>query len=135
MDRHNKLTNSMTSQEIMLFVSPRMLDRDYCRRRILEAFHGNDPACPKCDTTLTDSQLQSFWNLSRVKCRNCGMFFTALTGTIFSGSQLDLETIFFIAVFLELGISNRDLASYTDLSIETIRLWRHRFEAAANLRE
>jgi len=132
---NNNYAKSFTASQIAGSISPLMLNERYCRDTILELLHGNNPKCPRCSELISLQQLHGFCELRRVRCYNCGAFFTAYTGTFLSGSQLSPTQIILIAIFLELGLSNTEIAKYSDLSTETIRLWRNKFKVIERIGE
>jgi transposase-like protein len=105
-------------------------DEKQCREWVLRRLHPIEQVCPHCETEILDeTRLQRFWSGSRIKCRKCGAFFTALTGTFLAGSHFDFRQIILIAVFLGLGVSSDKIAAALGITQETVRLWKKRFEA------
>ena len=74
-----------------------------------------------------------FWAGERVKCC-CGKFFTALTGTILSGCQLDFREVILLAVLLFLGVPDKVIAGFLRMSTAGVRLWRQKFESIEIIR-
>lgn len=107
------------------------LDEDVCRYWILKEIHNAEIKCPGCKTILKYFHPHPFWQGKRVRCSKCGKFFTALTGTFISGSHMDFREIMLLAVFLEAGLSNKQIADILKCTDETVRLWRLKFEANA----
>lgn len=125
-----KTGSSFSLIEICQAFGTDFLDESACRRWILNALHGESPiSCPECGSILDEAYHSRFWEARRIRCYNCGKFFTALTGTILSGCHLDFRTVMLLAIFLCFGLKADFIANKLLLSSETIRLWRKKFEA------
>jgi transposase-like protein len=106
------------------------LDETYCRQWVLKKLHPGEPICPNCGIPISDeTRLQRFWSGSRLNCRRCRMFFTALTGTFLAGSHFDFRETILISILLGFEIDNWKIAEVLDVTQETVRLWKKRFEA------
>ena len=103
------------------------LDADFCREWVLKRIHGETGRCPNCHIEA-ESQ-QRFFQGARIKCRPCGKFYTALTGTFLCGTQFDFREIVLLALFLELGLANSSIAKTLGVDQETVRIWKNRFNA------
>lgn len=108
-------------------------DHDACRNWILHQLHHNVPRCPGCRAEVLLKSQPRFWAGDRVKC-NCGKFFTALTGTFLSGCQLDFREVILLAILLSLGVSDKTIAEFLNMSPAGIRLWRQKFDALETIR-
>ncbi len=112
------------------------LDEDVSRTWILEAIHGRGPVlCPECRCEIEGKALQRFWEGKRVCCRQCGKFFTALTGSFLAGCHMTYSEVLLLAVFLHFGISPREIAGILRISPETVRLWDIKFRALGKMRK
>jgi transposase-like protein len=112
------------------------LDERACRQWILAAVHPSGTAsCPQCHGELTGIAMRRFWEGKRIRCRNCGKYFTALTGTFLGGCHMSFNQIVLFAVFLNFGIQFRDIAKILKISPETVRLWDNKFTALKRIRE
>lgn len=101
------------------------LDADYCRQWVLKRIHGSTGRCPNCQVE-SESQ-ERFFQGARIRCRSCGKYYTALTGTFLCGTQFDFKEIILLALFLEIGVANHYIATLLGVDQETVRIWRNRF--------
>lgn len=112
------------------------LDETACRRWILTAIHRDrDIKCPECHMPLNEHAVRRFWEAKRIRCKSCGKFFTALTGTFLNGCHLDFRKIMLLAVLLHFRIRHDVIAGKLAISQETVRLWQKRFQANERLKE
>jgi len=118
-----------TPSDALSVFNANFLDYEFSRIWVLKRLHPDGAHCPGCGAEIAESQLQRFWSNGRLACRKCGKYFTALTGTFISGSQLDFRNIILLAVLLALRVTDRDIVKITRMSAENIRLWRRRFIA------
>lgn len=127
---NQKSGSSFCMIDTCLAFGPEFLDESACRSWILNSLHkGSVVGCPECGSELGGSYPQRFWDGKRIRCCNCGKFYTALTGTVLSGCHLDYRSIMLLAVFLFFGVRPDFIAKKLDITTETIRLWRKKFEA------
>jgi len=106
-----------------------LFDERVCREWILNKLHPEGASCPGCGKPILSAKcLQNFWNLKRVFCKDCKKIFTALTGTMLNGIQMDLRTLFVMAIFLQLGADKKVIAKLLKIHTETVRLWKTRFK-------
>ena len=107
-----------------------LFDERVCREWILNKLHPEGAFCPGCGKPILSAKcLQNFWSLKRVFCKDCKKIFTALTGTMLNGIQMDLRTLFVMAVFLQLGADRKVIAKLLKIHPETIRFWEMKFKA------
>jgi len=107
-----------------------LFDERVCREWILNKLHPEGASCPGCGKPILSAKcLQNFWNLKRVFCKDCKKIFTALTGTMLNGIQMDLRTLFVMAVFLQLGADKKVIAKLLKIHPETVRFWEMKFKA------
>lgn len=112
------------------------LDESACRLWILKALHNKPPViCPECGSKLSESCCGRFWEAKRIRCTNCGKFFTALTKTILSGCHLNFRSIMLLAVLLHYGFKTDLIAKKLDISSETVRLWQKKLSSLEKLNE
>lgn len=105
-------------------------DEKACRMWILKRIHPEGPHCPRCGKAITNERgIANFYELKRVFCKHCKKIYTALTGTALNGMQIDLRTLYLLAVFLALKIDKKEIARMLDIHTETVRTWKAKFEA------
>jgi transposase-like protein len=100
------------------------LDEGHCREWVISFLFRGGIACPGCGIPVRKSDLRRFWLGKRIKCYNCNKFFTALTGTFFSGTHLDFRKIVILLLFIALGLDNNFIAHRLNCNPETVRLWK-----------
>ena len=106
-----------------------LLDENLCRDLILGMLFPKYKLCPGCEVNIPWERLHSFWMGKRIKCWNCGKYFTALTGTFLSGCHFNFGEIVLLGFMLALNVPDKQIAETLKMSVENVRLWRHRFEA------
>lgn len=72
--------------------------------------------------------------MKRIKCAGCGAMFTAMTGTFLSGTHLQCEEIVLMCMLLSLGVQDKEIARIVRISAESVRLWRHKFDAIEKMK-
>jgi transposase-like protein len=125
-----KVSGVAWPDECLRSFNAKFLDEDKCIRWILSQLHRENVYCPSCGAIILDSQrLQHFWGCERLKCKECGAFFTALTDTIFSGAHMSLRELYLLMFLIGAGFKDRVIAQIVDISAESVRLWRSKFKA------
>jgi transposase-like protein len=122
-------------KDILRSICDKFFDEQYCRMWILSLLYSDYPLCPECGMKIPKSKLQRFWNCQRIRCGNCGKFFTALTGTFLSGCHMDFRKLILLAIFLECSFPTKEIAERLHVSAETIRIWKNKFETIVKLKE
>lgn len=104
-------------------------DEEKCREWVLKKLHPCGAFCPGCKRTIDDAcRIAHFWNGDRLNCQNCGKYFTALTGSIFSGAHQNFRGLFLLAALSGAGINDKIIAAKLSLTPESCRLWRIKFK-------
>ncbi len=109
--------------------SASFLDRQKCRRWLLEVYHST-PRCPQCGHELPTNRHERFWAGEKLQCPACARWISARQGTILHGSKLSPEQIIMLALGTALGLRSDSIARLTGLSREAVRQWRIRFAEA-----
>lgn len=123
-----------TALDVLKCFGATFLDENICRSWITQKLHWFGEACPKCDAGVAPRLRPSFWAVKRIKCERCGVIFTALTGTFLSGTHLDYRGIILLSLLLALGVQDKEIARVVKISAESVRLWRHKFEAIEKMK-
>jgi hypothetical protein len=104
------------------------LSENHCRTWVLRQLHPATTRCPNCGEPFSDvRRLARFWNMDRLQCAYCGRFFTALTGTLLSGTHLTFSQIVLLCLLIETGLTAPRIAKIIGEDPETVRLWKFRF--------
>jgi transposase-like protein len=117
--------------DVLAEFNAEFLDEMWCRAWVLQRLHRESPRCPGCEEEIPDRLMQSFCETRRIRCDRCEKYFTALTGTFLSGCHFSFREIVLLAFMLALGIRDKQIAATLKISVESVRLWRHRFNAIA----
>lgn len=141
-----ELTENITQQNVtgpVKYLTPvaitgvfgaEFLDAGACDAYIIESLHGDCLACPGCGATVAARSFHGLRVENRVRCRRCGKFFTALTGTFLSGTHLSSREIVLLALLLGLGVQDKEVARIIGISAESVRLWRLKFRAQEEIK-
>ena len=119
-----------TPADVLNVFDATFLDEEICRSLVIGKVNTSiTPMCPECKERVNSVLLPSFWKFRRIRCWNCGKYFTALTGTFLSGCHFNFREIVLLAFMLALGVDDKQIAETLKISAESVRLWRHRFAA------
>ena len=124
---------TFTAEDVLDIFNANLMDPDLARIWVLKRLHPAGAHCPGCAAAIPDDKLWRFWSNERMSCRNCGKYFTALTGTFMSGCQMDFREVLLMAFLIALGIGDRRIAAIIRMSPENVRLWRMKFNAHTRL--
>ena len=100
------------------------LDENRCREWVIAKLYRDGITCPGCGITVRESNLRRFWLGKRIRCHDCGKFFTAFTGTFLSGIRHDFRKIILLMFFIALKFDNNFIAHRLNCSPEMVRLWK-----------
>lgn len=113
--------------EVPKVMSAKFLDEKECIRWWIDRCYPGGPECPRCKAAITNERaLQSFHELSRLICGNCGQQFRATKGTLLEGAQLTPSELFLFCMMIGLKASNDQIAATLQLHIGTVIGWRDR---------
>lgn len=105
-----------------------LFDERACRAWVFGRLHPEGARCPACELVLDGAGCQSFWAGRRCVCRRCGRKFTARSGTLLDGSQLDYRQVYVLAAFSKIGLTPARLAEILNVTPNTVRYWSLRFD-------
>jgi len=117
-----------TPGEILKVFNANFLDYEFARLWILKRLHPHGAHCPGCGAAVPAKKLRRFWANGRIRCGECGKYYTALTGTFISGCQIDFRGLMLLSVLIALGVHDGQIAAIVGMGHENVRLWRLRFE-------
>jgi len=121
----------MINQEAFAALNAEFMNEVKCRQWILNKLHPSGAYCPGCAGALSDAgRIKNFYNGDRLSCRTCGKYFTALTGTLFSGAHFDFRGLFLLAALSGSGMHDKVIAEKLNITPESARLWRIKFKAS-----
>lgn len=94
-----------------------------CRVELIKFFHAGEVRCISCGKVLDIDRLSRG---SFLKC-SCGKKQNWKSGTIFQGSRLKASELLMIKYLLEKHIEVKDIANELNLTVDTVKLWKFRF--------
>ena len=104
---------------------PLLLDRYMCETLLLfDLYRGQVAVCPACGYQLTGKAKRTWGKWKKVRCKKCGKFFSARTGTILAGGKLSITQYFILLMGLAMGGSDAAVADVCGIHRDTVRLWR-----------
>lgn len=115
------------------FFGADLIRTEDCFLWIVSQLHPNGAACPECSAKITDDRQKKFYRFEQIRCPECRKKFTAATGTALSGSKLDPEEIYLLAVLSHLGVSAHRIAGVLKCHVDTITSWQSHFKARQEL--
>lgn len=127
LDESKNLYGVFTPADVFFAFDANFLDDHSCRQWIIEKLHPGNKKCPACGNEVLKSLLPSFWKGKRVKCWSCGKYFTAITGTFLSGCHFTYKEFLLLTYMMSAGIDDKDIARASQISSESVRLWRLKF--------
>jgi len=101
----------------------RLLDQDACRDYLIAMVHPAGPACPACGYAPKGRAAATWRRGGRVKCYSCDKFYTAWTGTIFSGARLDPRQLVLLFFMSEVCTTTDPIMAALGVSRETVWAW------------
>lgn len=120
-----RVCRGFTVSEAVAVFDAGFLNSSRCREWVLKQLHPGGVGCPDCGAAITEG-LSPF---DRRKCKKCGKWFTALTGTFLHGAQLEPEQVFLLAVLSGLGVDKKEIARILGIHPDSVRLWQAKFRA------
>lgn len=100
------------------------LDEMTCRMWVLLRLHHRGASCPGCGSPIGENQRPAFSAFNRIRCRNCGKYFNALSGTFLSGVKTDLRRVVMMAYLIGLGLPDTMIAKR--MGVDRSLVWRYR---------
>lgn len=120
---------SFSTQQAADALSVAFFDEAVCRQWVLQALHPNGAFCPHCRAALKNESGVKFWNMQYTTCHACGKRFLATKGTVLHNTTLSMRQAFALACFIELGLSNKRIASIIGIHPDSVRLWRLKLDS------
>lgn len=107
-----------------------MIREDECRRFLVRRLHPAGAQCPACGVVLSRSAADHFTDGGRLRCRDCGRWFTWTTGTVVEDSKLDVRQLVLLILLCSAGAKADAIATATRLTPQSVRAWRRRLAEA-----
>lgn len=115
-------------------LSDRFFDRETCVDWFLGRCYPDGPVCPRCGGAITsEAQLKRWRALLRLQCPHCARKIKATIGTPLAESHLDPRGLFIILTLLGLGVELDAVARVAGVSPATVRNWREKVLALAEV--
>jgi len=124
--KHFREEAGFVSATVVVF-GAEFLEEAACRAWVLRRIHGARAVCPGCGSEVGGLAADRFWGGLRVKCADCGKWFTAATRTILSGTRFTYAQVFLVAVLIGLGWTPVEIAAKVGCDPLTVRYWEQRF--------
>ncbi len=125
------LIASMTPQEAGKDLLPEMIDMDAARQWWVARLHPSGIWCPKCSSgDFSEQRTRTWWDDRRIKCADCGQWFSNRSGTILSGVDLNWRQMYLLLVLKDRGFSNAEIARRLAVHPDTVARFLRRLESA-----
>jgi len=111
-------TSSLGSQIVRAFGIGHF-DETVCRRTLLQLLRPA-PICPGCKRSLSTSEVEKMLDDKDIRC-DCGRKSSPRSGTALEGVHAEYRTILLIACMSFWGITIKETASRTGVSVDTVR--------------
>jgi transposase-like protein len=109
-----------------------VLDDAACLRLLLRLHYPSGPRCPRCGSADINTSSERFWSGGRFTCRACRQKSSPTRGTILRGN-LTAGQIVTLAALLSFGVGHTVIAAAAGVKSETVRAWRDKFAALAEI--
>lgn len=127
---NNRKTGFFVPRDVLRAFGANFFDEYTCRHWVLHKIHGDRAFCPSCGTEITGDMAKGrFYSGGRLRCCVCGKHFTALTGTFLNGTHMGFKDLILLSVLLGLDLEVKKIADFLGRNPETVRLWKHKFDA------
>ncbi len=121
---------AFTTKQALSALSVKFFSDYECRGWIIKNLHPEGAFCPGCRKEILDeTTLSNYWNGRRCKCKSCGKWFSAFSGTFLQECQMDERKIFILAILTELNLHKNEIARILDINPATVRIWQGKFKA------
>jgi transposase-like protein len=103
-------------------------DKNACESYILKKLHNPlVPVCPRCRTIASDlATIENFVALDRCRCKSCGKWYTATTGTILHGTSMDMRQVVLLAALTALDVPLKIIARKVGMHPDSVRIWQRK---------
>ncbi|MFA5517381.1 MAG: hypothetical protein WDA20_13975 [Desulfuromonadales bacterium] len=120
--------------EVLAVISARFFSEDACTKWFFDRYYPDGPRCPECRAPIvSERSLQSFRALRRFTCSGCGKQPRATHGTVLQNSSLSPRSLMLLAAMCGWGIEHREIARVIGIAPDTVREWRDKFAALAEV--
>jgi hypothetical protein len=104
------------------------LDSECCATWLMSKIHPDGPHCPGCGVGINDEKrLKALLSDKRIRCPQCGRFFSMLSRSFLSGTHLGCSEIVLLALLLGLDVPIKTVSGLTRQTDETVRTYERKF--------
>ena len=116
-----------SQKDVAADINWRWLDSGVCRKWVLSRLFPAGPRCPDCGAAVRPGRAtDSWWQLRRVHCLECGSRYRSTKGSFLQGSTLDFRQVVILAWAFSCGLTNSAAAKVAEVDNKTARFWRLR---------
>lgn len=121
-------------QEAREQLAAEFLDDTRCRQWFLNRYYPDGLCCPDCGAAVVSERSRAtFIDLRRFTCGVCGSQPKATKGTVLQDSPFTPRELFLLAVLIDFGVDDREIARILRISRETAASWRDKLAALAEV--
>jgi transposase-like protein len=122
--------------EVMGEFSIELMEETACRDFFLRKLHPMGVFCPECKSEVISSRLlESFWNMQRIHCRDCGRSFSAVTGTVLNGIGIEWRALYMLLFLVGCGVRTNQISRPLGISNGAAYLWANKAKEKAPVSE
>lgn len=120
--------------EVLAVLTAKFFAEETCNEWFFRRYYPQGPCCPECQAPiLSEKSLQNFHLLRRFTCPRCGSQPRATHGTVLQHSPLTPRELILLAALCGWGVEHREIGRILGIAPETVRAWRDKFAALAEV--
>lgn len=121
-------------EEIRRGFGVRFFSEQECDRWFFGRYYPDGARCPECGAEVTsEKSRQNFYALRRFTCSACHRQPRATKGTVLQDSPLSPRELIALCLLLSLGVDLAEVGRLVGYSADTVRAWRDKFVALAEV--
>lgn len=121
---------TVTPAEALESLQPGMIDADAARSWVLQRLSPAGPVCPGCGVVAIGGQAEAWRRDKRIRCNECGRFYSNRSGTIVEGCMLGWRDIYLMLVLIAAGCTADEIAPRVGVHPRTIVRMQRRIMVA-----